>query len=72
MVEGGRVVTVNSAVVGEGRRMRRRGAVVSIVGDALWWLTEEGCRGRVPLRAVGHGKAVARGGLGKKDCTVPN
>lgn len=30
-VGGGRVVTVNSAVVGEGRRTWRRGVVASIV-----------------------------------------
>lgn len=30
-VDGGRVVTVNSAVVGEGRRMQRWGAVVSML-----------------------------------------
>ena len=44
-VEGGNVVTVNSAVVGEGRRLRKRGAVVSIVGVCVWSAMER-CRGR--------------------------
>ncbi|CCF40737.1 hypothetical protein CH063_11223, partial [Colletotrichum higginsianum] len=59
-VGGGRVVTVNSAVVGEGRRTWRRGAVVSIKLEAQVGARWESYPSAPPTFQSMHTPSVAR------------